>query len=86
MMSVEAPQQVMLEVKVAEVSKTLINQMGAALNLNGSFGSWTFGALANFLSGAPTSSPPTRPTSCPSSSGSMRRRATAWSRCWPSPT
>ncbi|MDC6293669.1 type II and III secretion system protein family protein [Ralstonia pseudosolanacearum] len=53
MMSVEAPQQVMLEVKVAEVSKTLINQMGAALNLNGSFGSWTFGALANFLSGAP---------------------------------
>jgi len=52
MMVVEAPQQVMLEVKVAEVSKTLIDQMGAALNLNGAFGSWTFGLLANFLSGA----------------------------------
>ncbi|MHA7679435.1 type II and III secretion system protein family protein [Cupriavidus sp. PET2-C1] len=52
MMSVESPQQVMLEVKVAEVSKTLIDQMGAAVNLNGAFGSWTFGLLANFLSGA----------------------------------
>jgi pilus assembly protein CpaC len=50
MMTVEAPQQVMLEVKVAEVSKTLIDQMGAAFNLNGGFGSWTFGAIANFLS------------------------------------
>jgi len=52
MMAVEAPQQVMLEVKVAEVSKTLIDQMGAAFNLNGAFGSWTFGAIANFLSGS----------------------------------
>lgn len=52
MMTVEAPQQVMLEVKVAEVSKTLIDQMGAAFNLNGAFGSWTFGAIANFLSGS----------------------------------
>jgi len=52
MMSVEAPQQVMLEVKVAEVSKTLIDQMGSALNLQGAFGTWSFGLLANFLSGA----------------------------------
>ncbi|WP_199030386.1 type II and III secretion system protein family protein [Ralstonia sp. ASV6] len=52
MMAVEAPQQVMLEVKVAEVSKTLIDQMGSALNVNGAFGSWTVGALANFLSGS----------------------------------
>lgn len=52
MMVVEAPQQVMLEVKVAEVSKTLIDQMGAAANLAGAFGSWNFGLLANFLSGA----------------------------------
>ncbi|MCP3023405.1 type II and III secretion system protein family protein [Cupriavidus basilensis] len=51
MMGVEAPQQVMLEVKVAEVSKTLIDQLGASANLNGSFGSWAFGLLANFLSG-----------------------------------
>jgi len=52
MMSVESPQQVMLEVKVAEVSKTLIDQMGSALNLQGAFGTWSFGLLANFLSGA----------------------------------
>lgn len=52
MMIVEAPQQVMLEVKVAEVSKSLIDQMGSALNLNSAFGSWSFGLLANFLSGA----------------------------------
>ncbi|WP_223851384.1 type II and III secretion system protein family protein [Cupriavidus pauculus] len=52
MMSVDAPQQVMLEVKVAEVSKTLIDQLGAAANLQGAFGSWSFGLLANFLSGA----------------------------------
>lgn len=52
MLVVEAPQQVMLEVKVAEVSKSLIDQMGAAANLNGAFGSWSFGLLANFLSGA----------------------------------
>lgn len=51
MMTVDSPQQVMLEVKVAEVSKTLIDQLGAAANLNGAFGSWTFGLLANFLSG-----------------------------------
>ena len=52
MMAVEAPQQVMLEVKVAEVSKTLIDQMGAAFNANSAFGSWSFGAIANFLSGS----------------------------------
>ncbi|RLK44382.1 type II and III secretion system protein family protein [Cupriavidus plantarum] len=52
MLSVDAPQQVMLEVKVAEVSKTLIDQLGAAANLQGAFGSWSFGLLANFLSGA----------------------------------
>jgi pilus assembly protein CpaC len=51
MLSVAAPQQVMLEVKVAEVSKTLIDELGARANLNGGFGSWTFGLLANFLSG-----------------------------------
>lgn len=51
MMTIDSPQQVMLEVKVAEVSKTLIDQLGAAVNINGSFGSWSFGLLANFLSG-----------------------------------
>ncbi|OAJ58895.1 secretin [Paraburkholderia ginsengiterrae] len=51
MMTVDAPQQVMLEVKVAEVSKTLINQMGAALNIQGGFGSWTGALVSNLLAG-----------------------------------
>ena len=51
MLTVAAPQQVMLEVKVAEVSKTLIDELGAEASLNGGFGSWSFGLLANFLSG-----------------------------------
>src|SRR6266702_8116505 len=51
MMTVEAPQQVMLEVKVAEVSKTLINQMGAALNIQGGFGSWSGALVSNLLAG-----------------------------------
>lgn len=51
MLRVAAPQQVMLEVKVAEVSKTLIDQMGVQTNLQGSIGSWTFGLLADFVSG-----------------------------------
>ncbi|MGE8159346.1 type II and III secretion system protein family protein [Paraburkholderia sp. NPDC080076] len=51
MMHVAAPQQVMLEVKVAEVSKTLIDQLGMAANINGGIGSWSFGLLANYLSG-----------------------------------
>ncbi|WP_150697506.1 type II and III secretion system protein family protein [Pandoraea terrae] len=52
MMGIAAPQQVMLEVKVAEVSKTLIDQLGASADINGAFGSWSFGLLANFLSGS----------------------------------
>lgn len=51
MMHIAAPQQVMLEVKVAEVDKTLIDQLGAQANLQGSIGSWSFGLLAQFLSG-----------------------------------
>ncbi|MFX1671652.1 type II and III secretion system protein family protein [Paraburkholderia sp. A2WS-5] len=51
MMVVDAPQQVMLEVKVAEVSKTLINQLGAAVNIQGGFGSWTGALVSNLLAG-----------------------------------
>ncbi|MGF6997757.1 type II and III secretion system protein family protein [Paraburkholderia sp. GAS32] len=51
MMTVDSPQQVMLEVKVAEVSKTLINQMGAALNIQGGFGSWSGVLASNLLAG-----------------------------------
>ncbi|MFC5430252.1 type II and III secretion system protein family protein [Paraburkholderia denitrificans] len=51
MMVVDAPQQVMLEVKVAEVSKTLINQLGAAVNIQGGFGSWTGALVSSLLQG-----------------------------------
>ncbi|MEX3636301.1 type II and III secretion system protein family protein [Paraburkholderia sp. BR14320] len=51
MMSVDSPQQVMLEVKVAEVSKTLLNQLGAAVNIQGGFGSWTGALVSSLLAG-----------------------------------
>ncbi|TKC92600.1 type II and III secretion system protein family protein [Trinickia terrae] len=51
MMHVAAPQQVMLEVKIAEVDKTLIDQLGSALNINAHSGSWSFNLLSDFLSG-----------------------------------
>ncbi|WP_296225377.1 type II and III secretion system protein family protein [Ralstonia sp. UBA689] len=54
MMTVDTPQQVMLEVKVAEVSKTLLNQMGSALNIQGGFGSWSGGLLTSLLAGSTT--------------------------------
>nr|WP_245254247.1 type II and III secretion system protein family protein [Paraburkholderia sp. LEh10] len=51
MMTVDSPQQVMLEVKVAEVAKTLINQLGSAVNIQGGFGSWTGALVSNLLAG-----------------------------------
>lgn len=51
MMSVAAPQQVMLEVKVAEVSKTLIDELGVQPNISGGIGSWSVGLAGSFLSG-----------------------------------
>ncbi|WP_213297072.1 type II and III secretion system protein family protein [Paraburkholderia sacchari] len=51
MLSVDAPQQVMLEVKVAEVDKTLIDQLGSAINIQGGFGSWTGALVSNLLAG-----------------------------------
>ncbi|WGY72960.1 type II and III secretion system protein family protein [Burkholderia cepacia] len=51
MLTVTSPQQVMLEVKVAEVSKTLINQMGSAFNIQGGFGSWSGALVSNLLAG-----------------------------------
>ena len=48
MLQVAAPQQVMLQVKVAEVSKTLLNRLG----LSGNISSGRINLLANLLSGA----------------------------------
>ena len=51
LLTVGAPQQVMLEVKVAEVSKTLLNQMGVNVNASRTQGSWSYQLLSNFLTG-----------------------------------
>ncbi|HEX7934152.1 MAG TPA: type II and III secretion system protein family protein, partial [Paraburkholderia sp.] len=51
MMTVDSPQQVMLEVKVAEVSKTVLNQLGAAMNIQGGFGSWSGALVSSLLAG-----------------------------------
>jgi pilus assembly protein CpaC len=51
MLSVAAPQQVMLEVKVAEVSKVIAEKLGAELKLSATNGDWTYGILSSFLSG-----------------------------------
>lgn len=51
MLGVDSPQQVMLEVKVAEVDKTLIDQLGSAVNIQGGFGSWTGALVSNLLAG-----------------------------------
>jgi pilus assembly protein CpaC len=54
MLAVAAPQQVMLEVKVAEVSKTLVDQLGASLGASRTIGSWTYTLLSNLLSNNPS--------------------------------
>ncbi|RJG17812.1 type II and III secretion system protein family protein [Massilia cavernae] len=54
MMSVAAPQQVMLEVKVAEVSRTLVDQLGVSLGGSRTNGSWTYSILSNLLSKNPS--------------------------------
>ena len=50
-LSVRAPQQVMLEVKVAEVSKTLLDRLGSSVGVNRSSngGSDSFSLISNFL-------------------------------------
>jgi pilus assembly protein CpaC len=52
LLRVAGAQQVMLEVKIAEVSKTLLDKLGASVGLNRSRngGSDTFSLLSNFLS------------------------------------
>ena len=55
MLAIAAPQQVMLEVKVAEVSKTLVDQLGASIGASKTRGSWTYALLSNLLSNNPSS-------------------------------
>lgn len=51
LLSVAAPQQVQLEVKVAEVSKTLLNSLEAGSTWRFGSGSWAATLLANFITG-----------------------------------
>ena len=51
MLTVNAPQQVMLEVKIAEVSKTLLDRLEVGAVLRGGWGSWTAKLASNFLTG-----------------------------------
>ncbi|MES2114226.1 MAG: type II and III secretion system protein family protein [Pseudomonadota bacterium] len=53
LLKIAAPQQVMLEVKVAEVSKTLVDQLGASLGISRTVGGWTYTMLSNLLSSNP---------------------------------
>jgi len=50
MLSVTAPQQVMLEVKIAEVSKTLLERLEGRASLSFTPGSWSAALSANFIS------------------------------------
>ncbi len=54
MMTIAAPQQVMLEVKVAEVSKSLVDQLGVSLGASHAIGNWTYTLLSNLLTGNPS--------------------------------
>jgi pilus assembly protein CpaC len=54
MLSIAAPQQVMLEVKIAEVSKSLVDQLGASIGVAGTAGNWTYTLLSNLLNGNPS--------------------------------
>lgn len=51
MLSVSAPQQVMLEVKIAEVSKSLLEKLEGTVSWRSSSGSWAANLMSNFLSG-----------------------------------
>ncbi len=51
LLNVAAPQQVMLEVKIAEVQKSLLDKLGVKLGVSGSTGSWTHRLSSNFLAG-----------------------------------
>jgi pilus assembly protein CpaC len=50
-LNIGAPQQVMLEVKIAEVSKTLLDKLEAGVTFNFGGGSWASTLSSNFFSG-----------------------------------
>ena len=56
MLAVRAPQQVQLEVKIAEVSKTLLDRLEAGVTWRFGSGSWGATLLSNFISGTANAS------------------------------
>lgn len=50
LLQVASGQQVMLEVKVAEISKTLLDKLGSSVGATSGSGGLTYGILSNFLS------------------------------------
>ncbi|MES2898646.1 MAG: type II and III secretion system protein family protein [Pseudomonadota bacterium] len=53
MLTVTAPQQVMLEVKIAEVSKNLLERLEGGVTVRFNSGSWATTLLSNFLTSVP---------------------------------
>ncbi|MDI1301018.1 MAG: type II and III secretion system protein family protein [bacterium] len=54
LLTVRGSQQVMLEVKIAEVSKSFLDRLGVDLKGSTSSGGWTYGILSGLLSGTGT--------------------------------
>lgn len=52
LITVRGSQQVMLEVKVAEISKNLLNRLGSEFGWTGNSGDWTTGIISGLLSGS----------------------------------
>ena len=50
MLRIAQPQQVMLEVKVAEVSKNLLDKLGVGIDATRTGGNWSYSILSNLLS------------------------------------
>lgn len=55
LLTLAKPVQVRVEVKVAEVSRLLMEQLGSALQYQKNGGQWSFGVLSNLLSQGPAS-------------------------------
>jgi pilus assembly protein CpaC len=55
LLTVADPRQVMVEVKVAEISRTLMDQLGTSFQYQKSGASWSFGVLSNLLAQGPAS-------------------------------
>lgn len=50
MLEITSHQQVMIEVKVAEISKNLLDKLGVGVNASGSSNDWRYGIISDFLS------------------------------------